>query len=154
MCSLHLTHPITRSLVLGAVGSYCRAPGEQWECGGWGGVRCLAQGHHGRAGGEVGPLQVAVHTPNVGLFRDLNRQPYSSQSKPLLTEWIDCLLKPFTKHQYSFIHCDSIHCMFVSPYDFGLLFLFLSLGRHTSVLIYWNWGCFKLSIPSQMCYMI
>ena len=42
---LHLTHPSTRSLV-GAVGSYCTAPGEQWE---WGGVRCLAQGHHGRA---------------------------------------------------------------------------------------------------------
>ena len=63
MCSLHLTHPSTRSLVLGAVGSYCTAPGEQWECAGKGGVRCLAQVHHGRAGGELGPLQVAVHTP-------------------------------------------------------------------------------------------
>ena len=31
MCSLLLTHPSTRSLVLGAVGSYCTAPGEQWE---------------------------------------------------------------------------------------------------------------------------
>ena len=60
---LLLTHPSTRSLVLGAVGSYCTAPREQWEWGGKGGVRCLAQGHHGRAGGELGPLQVAVHTP-------------------------------------------------------------------------------------------
>ena len=50
------------------------------------GVRCLARGHHGRAGGELGPLQVAVHTPYLGLFGDLNRRPYGSQSKPLLTE--------------------------------------------------------------------
>ena len=56
-------YPSTRSLVLGAVGSYCTAPGEQWERGGKGGIRCLAQGHHGRAGGELGLLQVEVHTP-------------------------------------------------------------------------------------------
>ena len=30
MCSLLLTHPSTRSLVLGAVGSCCTAPGELW----------------------------------------------------------------------------------------------------------------------------
>ena len=59
MCSLLLTHPSTRSLVPGAVGSYCTAPGEQCEWGGRGDVRCLAQGHHGRAGVELGPLQVA-----------------------------------------------------------------------------------------------
>ena len=63
------THP--RSLVLGAVGSYCTAPGEQWE---WGDVRCLAQGHHVRAGGELGPLQVEVHTPYLGLVGDLTLQ--------------------------------------------------------------------------------
>ena len=37
-------------------------------------------------GGELVPLQVAVHTPYLVLFRDLNRWPYGSQSKPLLTE--------------------------------------------------------------------
>ena len=47
-------------------------------------VRCLAQGHHGRAGGELGPLQVEVHTPYLGLVGNLNRRPYGSQSKPLL----------------------------------------------------------------------
>ena len=31
ICSLNLTHPSTRSLVLGAVGSYCTVPREQWE---------------------------------------------------------------------------------------------------------------------------
>ena len=61
------------------MGSYCTAPGEQW------GVRCLAQGHQSRAGGELGPLQVAVHTPYVGVG-DLNRRPYGSQSKSLVTE--------------------------------------------------------------------
>ena len=86
MCPLHLTHPSTRGLVLGAVGSYCTAPGEQWEWGGKRDVQCLAQGHHGRAGGELGPLQVEVHTPYLGLVGDLNRRPYGSQSKPLLTE--------------------------------------------------------------------
>ena len=65
ICSLLLTHPSTRSLVLGAVGSYCTAPGEQW------GVWCLAQGHHGRAGGELGPLQVAVQTPYFKPVRGL-----------------------------------------------------------------------------------
>ena len=33
-------------------------------------------------GGELGPLQVAVHNPYLGLFGDLNRRPYGSQSKP------------------------------------------------------------------------
>ena len=57
MSYLHLTHPSTRSLVLGEVG---------------------------REGGELGPLQVAVHTPYLVGY--LNRRPYGSQSKPLLTE--------------------------------------------------------------------
>ena len=71
MCSLLLTHPSARSLVPGAVGSYCTAPREQWELGGKGGVRCLAQGHHGRARGELGPLLVAVHTPYFRSSRGL-----------------------------------------------------------------------------------
>jgi len=36
-----LTHPSTRSLALGAVGSYCTAPGEQWE---WGVSSALLKG--------------------------------------------------------------------------------------------------------------
>ena len=48
MCSLHLTHPCTWSLVLGAVGSYCTAPGEQWE---WGVSSALLKGT--TAGQEV-----------------------------------------------------------------------------------------------------
>ena len=49
MCSLHWTHPSTRSLVLGA--SYCTAPGEQWEWGGGEGgcpVRCSRAPRQGR----------------------------------------------------------------------------------------------------------
>ena len=73
MCSLYLTHPSTRSLVVGAVGSYCTAPGEQWE---WGcPVPCSKAPRQG-PGRELGPLQVAVDTPYLGLFGDLNRQPY------------------------------------------------------------------------------
>ena len=34
ICSLHLTHPSTMSLVLGAVGSYCTVPGEHGSGGG------------------------------------------------------------------------------------------------------------------------
>ena len=41
---LHLTHPSTRSLVLRAVGSYCTAPGEQWEWGGRGMSGALLKG--------------------------------------------------------------------------------------------------------------
>ena len=86
MCSLHLTHPSTRSLVLGAVGSYCTAPGKQWEWGGKGVVRCLAQGHHSRAGGELGPLQVAVHTPYFRSGRGL--EPVTLQLPvQALTDW-------------------------------------------------------------------
>ena len=50
MCSLLLTHPSTRSLVLGAVGSYCTALGEQWEWGGGEGcpVPCSRAPQQGR----------------------------------------------------------------------------------------------------------
>ena len=58
MCSLLLTHPSTRSS-----GQLLYSNGSEGD------VRCLAQGHHGRAGGELGPLQVAY----LGLVGDLNQ---------------------------------------------------------------------------------
>ena len=51
MYPLLLTHPSTRSLVLGAVGSYCTAPRKQWEWGGRGMSGALLKGT--TAGQEV-----------------------------------------------------------------------------------------------------
>ena len=47
-------------------------------------VPCSRAPRHG-PGGELGPLQITVHTPHLGLVGDLNQRPYSSLSKPLLT---------------------------------------------------------------------
>ena len=80
MCSLRLTHPSTRSLVLGAVGSYCTVPGEQWEWGGEGGcpVPCSRAPRQGRrwTGTSLSRSPHSIFRSGRGIEPAHSRSPY------------------------------------------------------------------------------